>query len=152
MKHRHGIVASTNVRIEIRDALSGKRLKIIERHNLIVNAGLNLLRDFMNRASPDAVGYFGLGKGTTSVSLTDTDLQTPIARYAITIATTGPQSLTFEYDLDASTANGNTLTEAGLFTAASSGTMYARVVFPGIVKTAGVVFIFIWELTWENTP
>lgn len=51
------------------------------------------------------------------------------------------------YYLGSGSANGNTLGEAGLFNAASGGTMFARVkLSPTIVKTSSIAVTFTWTI------
>lgn len=142
--------AHVNVWVDLIDVATGAVIERQETHNLVVNAGLNMIRDMVNGTSVAGVSRFAIGTGTNPVQATDTALQTEVLRDVFTgPATTGAQNLTIQYYLSSTSANGNTLTEAGLFNAASAGTMYARVLLASaIVKSSAVAVSFTWTLTW----
>jgi hypothetical protein len=90
--------------------------------------------------------YIGLGTGTNAANASDTDLQTPLAtRVAGTlssasnvwqnIASFGPG------------VNTGAITEAGIFSVASGGTLMARQVFGTITKGAGDSLQVTWQIT-----
>jgi len=116
--------------------------------NLVVTAGKNYLAAWLAAASQ--AGYFmqyiGLGTGTTPAAAGDTALETPLAtRVAgtVTSSTNVWQNVaTFGPGVDT-----GAVTEAGLFTASSSGTMFARQVFSVINKGAADSL----EITWTET-
>ncbi|MFA5313159.1 MAG: hypothetical protein WC375_07595 [Methanomassiliicoccales archaeon] len=137
-----------NLKITARDATTGKIVQEESIHNIVTNAGMNLLRDFLKGDAVTGITHIGVGTGTNSPSSTDTTLGTEVFRAAITAATAAAQKLTITYTLPSASANGNSLTEAGLFTASSSGTMYARATHSLIAKTSDKVISYTWELTW----
>lgn len=150
------IAARGVLRYTVMDADTGAVLAEHEQNNLVVTAGLNLIRACFDAGTGTAITHFGLGSGagsTTAVAASQTDLQGATKnRYALTakIATTDA-TLVAQYYLGSATENGNTINEAGLFTAASGGTMYNRVVLgTPIVKTASVAVSFVWTLTWAG--
>ena len=92
-----------------------------------------------------------LGTGTTAVTSTDTTLDTEVFRGAMTSFTDTDGQTVFKYFLASGSANGNTLAEAGLFTAGSGGTMYARSVLSStIVKTSSITATFTWTCTYSE--
>ena len=117
--------------------------------NLVVDGGLNLLRDRIAGTSSDYVTHFAVGTGTTSVTGTQIALGSEVFRDAITSAiTTTSKAVRFEYYLPASYANGNTLSEIGLFTASTGGTLVARALLATpIVKSALVTATFQWTIS-----
>lgn len=146
--------ASGTLKYEIIDVETGEVLESHEQKNLVVTAGLNLIRLCFNSGTGTSLTHFGLGSGVgsdTAAAAAQTDLQGATKnRYAVTskdASTDG--TLVVQYYLGSATENGNTIKEAGIFTAASAGTMYNRVVFgTPIVKTASVAVSFVWTLTW----
>ena len=142
------VTLADNIRIEVRDATTGEVLHVQEHRNLVVNAGLNLIRDFLDGDAPTAPSHFGYGTGTTAATAGDTALGGELARDAFTSKVgTGAQQQVYTYYLTSGTANGNTLGEVGLFNAASGGTMLARAVLsPTIVKTASIAVTFTWTI------
>ncbi len=64
-------------------------------------------------------------------------------------ATATDALLELRYYLTTSEANGNTLREAGVFTEALAGIMYARAPFAEeIAKTSDIAVHFTWSLNW----
>jgi hypothetical protein len=124
-----------------------------EFHNLVVDSGLNLIRDRLAGATSNYVTHFAVGTGTTAVTGAQTALATEVFRDGVTTAITSTsKAVRFEYYLPASYANGNTLTEIGLFTAPSGGTMVARALLTTpIVKSALVTATFQWTISLSAT-
>lgn len=143
--------AGVNVRVDVYDADSGDLISSQETHNLVVKAGLNLLKSAISTGSCVYPGWFAFGTSNTAASASDTALVHEVFRDVITTSTPDAvnPTITMQYYLPSGSANGNTLQEVGLMTAASAGTMYARVVLATpIVKTASVAVSFTWTLTW----
>lgn len=116
--------------------------EILVRHipNLIVNGGKDFIANSIgNRSvagSTAAMGWIAVGTGTTAVAATQTALVTELARAAATYThTAGTNTFQFETTYAAGTATG-AITEAGVFNAASAGTMLDRVLFSVINKGA----------------
>lgn len=136
-----------NVRVVVSDAITGETLHEETQHNLVVNAGLNLIRDLLDGDAVAGLTHFAVGTGTTAVSASQTALTTQVFRDAVTSRTSNAQQLVITYYLASGSANGNTLAEAGLFNAASGGTMFARVKLAStIVKTASIAVTFTWTI------
>lgn len=141
---------------EIIDAATGAILESHECENLVVTAGLNVIRDCFNNGTGVAITHFGLGAGAganTAAAAGQTDLQgaTKIRDSLTGKIGTSDAELVCQYYLTSATGNGNTFEEAGLFTAASGGTMYNRLVLGSpIIKTASVAVSFVWTLTWAG--
>lgn len=134
---------------EVRSARTGRVLRRAVQRNLVVTAGKNLVRDLLKGDSTATITHVAVGTGTTAVVVTDTTLQTQVLREAATEKTAASAQLTVKYYLASGSANGNTLAEAGLFTAASGGTMYVRAILSStIVKTSAVTVTFTWTLTF----
>lgn len=144
------LLTRDNLIIEVKNEETGK-IKIIKTHNLVVTTGKNLLRDFLYDGSSVTVAgltHFGYGTGTTAAAAADTALETQVARDTITQKIKDTGKLTVKYYLSSANGNGSTLTEVGLFNAASSGTMYARAIHAAIAKTSSISVTYSWELTW----
>lgn len=149
------VKAKVNVNIQKENLTTGE-IRTEEYHNLAVDVGLNLIRDFM---FGDAVtgltgARFALGTSTTAEASTDTALGMEVFRDQFTKVTKVDKGLEIQYFLSSTSANGNDIAEAGLFgngatDTAGSGTMYARVTFPVEPKTNAEAWTFTWTLTWE---
>jgi hypothetical protein len=151
MKER--LQAKVNLLIHKENKHTGK-VKSEEYHNLTVNSGLDLIRDFFYGDAVEPLNFFAVGTGTTAEAETDTQLVTEVHRDQFTKKTKITHGVEFQYYLSSTTANGNVISEAGLFgngatATANTGIMYARVTFPGEEKTSAEAWTFRWTLTWE---
>lgn len=111
-------------------------VEVMKKDNIIVNAGFDLVCDALGKASgrPAALGYIGVGSGTTAAAAGQTALVTEITRIAATYAHTAG---TKEFSMTANFAKGigtGAITEIAVFNAASGGTMFDRVVFAVVNK------------------
>lgn len=120
-------------------------------HNLVVDAGLAYIASRMKDATATAMSHMAVGTGTTAAADAQTALVTESARVALTsttIVTTTVANDSIQY---VATFNPGTataaITEAGLFNAASAGTMLARTVFPVINKGALDTLTITWKIT-----
>jgi len=148
MRTNDAIQLTANVTIEVCDAASGRLLRREQRHNLVTLAGRNLVRDLFNGLSPaGAITHFAVGTGTATPTANDTALVAEVFRDAVTKRTPDVGKLTLQYYLPSTAANGYALAEAGLFTAATGGTLVARVVFQAINKNASLSVTYTWDLT-----
>lgn len=140
-----------NVRVDVFDAATGALLESQEIHNLVTTAGLNLLKTAMATGACAYPGWFAFGTSSTPAAAGDTALGAEVFRDVITSSAVDPSNptLTLQYYLTSASANGNTLTEVGLFTAATLGTLYAHVILAtSIPKTNLIAVSFTWTLTW----
>ena len=121
--------------------------------NLVVDGGLNLIRDRLAGTSSLYVTHLAVGTSATAASAAQTTLVAEVFRNSLTetIGSTTKQ-VQYKYYLSASEANGNTLREIGLFTAASGGTMVARAVLAStIAKNSSTTVTFSWTLNLSAT-
>ncbi len=129
----------------------GRQLSRETSHNLVTTAGLNLIRDAIYGDTIDGIGYMAVGTGTNAPAASDTTLQTEVFRDALTTKTKVSAGLETSYYLASTDANGNTLTEVGMFNAAAAGTLYARTLLAtSIPKTAGIACTFEWNFAWAS--
>lgn len=126
---------TSNVVITVRD-LKGRVLERVERKNLIVNVGLNMVRDALDTAAFDAeIKRVALGTSATAPALTDTQLGAEVFRKVVTSTSTPAvgQLNTVWYIAPAEAVAA--LEEIGWFAgaaagaAANSGILVARVLY-----------------------
>ena len=117
-------------------------------NNLVVTVGKNFLATWLATASQSTVfmPYVALGTGATAASAGDTALQTELSpRVAGTVtASTNVYQNVASFGAGVDTG---AITEAGLLSASSSGTMFARQVFSVINKGAGDTLQVTWQVT-----
>jgi len=134
-----------NVELVLRDQ-DGNIKQVEKASNLIVTTGVQGIVDRL-LASP-TVGvptHAAIGTGTTAAAAGDTTLQTELDRNALTSKNRSGAVLTMVADWAAGDGTG-TITEAGIFNASSSGTLFSRVVFAAVGKTSTDTLQVTW--TW----
>lgn len=109
--------------LQIFDANTNELL--YEKSNLVVNSGLALMIDNM-KVDTDHLTHIAVGTGTTTVSPSDTTLETEIFRKVISDIDTIVNVLTAETQIETTEANA-IWKEIGMFTASSGGIMFNRI-------------------------
>lgn len=118
---------------------------------MIVNSGLNLMRDFLNGAAPNPPSHFAVGTGTTAVAAGDTTLETEVERKAVVSKTlSGNGILEYVGELLSTEANGNDLSEVGVLNAASAGDLLLRTTHAPYSKTADFSVKYVVRHTLTN--
>lgn len=131
-------------KLELYDS-EGRLKTTREKHNLVVNAGLNWIKEFaFDAVTPTALarmGFIGIGTSSTAVTAADTDLISALVKQAFTAVTGyaagGTGVCTVETTFAAGTGTG-AITEAGVFNnvTLATGQMWNRVTFAAVNKTA----------------
>jgi hypothetical protein len=116
--------------------------------NVVVTVGKTYLATWLTAATQADyfMRYVALGTGTTAASSSDTAMETPLpTRVAGTLSNASnvwQNSAAFGAGV-----NTGAVTEAGLFSASSGGTMFAHQVFPVVNKQPGDSITFVWSIT-----
>ena len=119
--------------------------------NLVVSAGLTFIASRMKDATATAMTHMGLGSGTTNAAAGQTDLVTLLgSREALDSTTASSNTIAYVASFEAGDATG-AVTEAGIFNAASSGTMLCRVKFNVVNKAADDTMAVTWTITLSAT-
>jgi hypothetical protein len=121
-----------NWEIITKDANTGEILSEEKICNLIVNSGLNLVRDLIgNLSTPDYVKAIAIGTGTTAAANADTELDTEYTRSSATITAPADYQVKFAKTFTFGSGVSEAITEAGLFdsTIVTGSTMLARTTF-----------------------
>jgi hypothetical protein len=127
---------------------NGKLIYEQTNSNLEVTVGKVFLAAWLaaSTQSTPFMSYVGLGTGSTAPTIGDTNLQTPLptrVQGTLTSSSTVWQNVaTFGPGVDT-----GAITEAGLFSASSGGTMFARQVFSVVNKGAGNTLIVTWQVS-----
>jgi hypothetical protein len=119
-------------------------------HNLVVNAGLNFIASRMTGTALATMSHMAVGTSNTAAAAGQTTLSTESARVALTsttIVTTNVTNDSVEYVATFAAGTGTgALVEAGIFNAASNGTMLARTVYSVINKGALDTLTITWKI------
>jgi hypothetical protein len=123
-------------------------------HNLVVTVGKTYLATWLAAASQAGkfMSYMGLGTGSTAAASGDTALTTEMSGggYARQIGVLSNSTNVWTNTATFSPGVGTgAITEAGLFSAVTTGTMFAHQVFSAYNKQAGDTLIFTWSVTFS---
>ena len=115
--------------------------------NLVVSSGLDYIASRMKDATATAMSHMALGSGTTAAAAGDTDLESVLgSREALDSTTVTDNTVQYISSFEAGDATG-AVTEAGIFNAATSGTMLCRTVFSVVNKGANDTLSITWTIT-----
>lgn len=132
----------------------GKVKQEHENHNLIVTVGKSYLATWLTAATQSTyfMSYMGLGTGSSGPTSGDTTLGAELSGggYSRQQGTLTPSSNVWQNVATFGPGNGTAaITEAGLFSASTSGTMFARQVFSAYNKAAGDTLVITWTVTFS---
>lgn len=113
--------------------------------NLVVTTGKNHIAARLG-SSATAISHMAIGSGTVDPAASDTTLGTELGRVALTSTTVNTNVVTYVATFGAGVGTG-AVTEAGLFNAASAGTMLCRTKFSVINKSASDTLTISWNVT-----
>ncbi len=114
--------------------------------NLVVTSGLTHIVNRIASNTATVMSHMAVGTGTTAPSAGQTALITESARVALASSTPGTANVVYVANFPAGTATA-ALTEAGIFNAASSGTMLCRTAFAVINKGDLDTMTITWTVT-----
>lgn len=152
IKVRETIGVRRNVLVEIHDVRSGRLLHSELGSNKVVAAGLAGIALATAGDTSQSPSYLGAGTGTTAITLGDTSLESEVGSRVLLGSTTGSGYVgMFKGMFGASELNGNTLSNVGLFDAASSGNLLsAYVLATTVAKTTSISLTISWTWSFEN--
>jgi hypothetical protein len=123
-----------------------KQNKTVE--NLVVTTGKTFIASRMAGTSSAVMSHMAIGTGTTAAAVGDTALQSQSAIVALTSTTPSANTVAYVASFPAGTpATLTAVTEAGIFNAASAGTMLCHTIFPVVNKDVGDTMSITWTIT-----
>jgi hypothetical protein len=132
-------------RLVYRDA---DAVRILRGHNVVTTAAKTYVATALGSASTAQFTHFAVGTGAVAEVAANTTLGAEVARSTLTKTSVGVGQIVFQFLLDASTGNGSTLAEAGVFSASSGGTMLNRWVHsPTVAKTSLIQILYSVTIT-----
>jgi hypothetical protein len=135
-----------NLDIVIRDG-NGEVKETRQERNLVVTAGLGFIASRMKDTTDDAMTHMAVGSGSTAAAAGDTDLGSILgSREVLDSTTVSGATVTYVSSFEAGDGTG-AITEAGIFNAASGGTMLCRTVFSTVNKAADDTMTITWTIT-----
>jgi hypothetical protein len=113
--------------------------------NLVVTVGKSLIASRLIGVTDAVPTHMGVGTNATAPVAANTALGTQLVRVATTPSRTN-NVVTFTSTFPAGTGTG-AITEAGIFNAASAGTMLCRTTFGVVNKAAADALTIVWNVT-----
>jgi len=120
----------------------------VDKHNVVVTVGKNFTAAWLaatSQANP-YMNFIALGTGTTGAVAGDTALETEIGTRVAGTISSSTNIWTNQATFGPGVSTG-AITEAGIFSASSGGTMLARQTFAVQNKLAGDTIVFTWNVT-----
>ncbi len=114
--------------------------------NLVVTVGLNFIASRIRDASASVMSHMAVGSGTAPAAAGNTALGTELGRVALTSTTATNNQVAYVATFGAGVGTG-AVTEAGLFSASTGGTMLCRTVFSVVNKEAADTMSITWTVT-----
>ena len=142
MNTQDGIALTGKLTISLNDEI------VQETDNLVVTAGKEWVTARMKDTST-VMTHMGIGTGDTAAVIANTDLETvesPRLALSVSGGTVAGAVITYAATFPAGDHDG-AITEAGIFTAVTSGTMLARTVFTVVNKGALDSMTISWAVT-----
>lgn len=142
------IKLSGNVCIKVIDEFGSVKQEV-SIPNMVVTAGKNWAAARLTADVEGKMSHMAVGTGTSAVQLDNTALNVESVRVALTGGSNGTatgNAIQFSAAFP-STGSSSSLTEAGIFNAASLGTMLARTRFDPINKGPSDAITITWTVT-----
>ena len=118
-----------------------------EETNLVVDAGLEFICDRMEGTTQAVMSHMAVGSDNTAPAAGDTDLGSILgSREAIDSTTATNNTIVYVCGFEAGDGTG-AITEAGIFNAATGGTMLCRTTFAVVNKAADDTMTITWTIT-----
>lgn len=133
-----------NVLIQVHHATTGILLHEQRIHNMVTDTGLVLMRDLLDETQQGII-EFASGTDFTPTVVAHTALGGEVYRNVVSSRAKSGFDITHRCFIPPTSANGNTLYEAGLF--GTSGSLFSRVVHDAIVKTISITVTLSWTHT-----
>ena len=116
--------------------------------NLVVTTGKNFVASRMAGTSSSVMSHMAIGTDSTAAAVGDTGLGSESARVALTSTTVNNNDVVYVATFPANTpSSAAAVTEAGIFNAASNGTMLCHTVFSVINKGTSDSLTITWTVT-----
>lgn len=145
MNTNENLKASGSLRVVV----TGSDGKVKVEHdfkNLVVTVGKNFVASRMVGTAANVMSNMAIGSGTAAAVVGDTTLGTELGRVALASGSATAAVVTYTATFPAGTGTG-AVTEAGIFNAASAGTMLCRTVFAVVNKGVDDAMSVTWTVT-----
>jgi hypothetical protein len=115
--------------------------------NLVVTVGKKYIAARMSNTPIDVMSHMAIGAGTTAPDVTDIAMESSLFREVLTSITAVDSVVVTAVASFAAGDGTGAVTEAGIFNAASGGTMLCHTTFPVVNKEIGDSISITWAIT-----
>lgn len=117
--------------------------------NVFTSAAETLLRNYVDgAATPPATWYIGWGTGAGTAAKGDTTLFTEASESRVAATKSTPAANQNRWSGELTADGSKTITNAGVLTASTVGTLWVKSDFSGIALTVGEKINFTFTITW----
>lgn len=142
-----GVNAELSIRVKPQPDTPWVDLGVASRR-VITTVGAGFIVDaFQNLAELETMNFHDSGTGTAAESAADTALQTPAGPARVTGTQSEPSSTQYRTVGTITYTTSQNITEHGIFSASTGGTLLDRSVFTAIAVTNGAQIEFTYTLT-----
>lgn len=145
MNTQENLKATGSLRVIITGA-DGKVKEEREFKNLVVTVGKNFVASRMVGTASPVMSHMAIGSSSTAAAAGDTTLGGELGRVALASGSALNNVVTYTATFPAGTGTG-AVVEAGIFNAASAGTLLCRTVFSVVNKGADDAMSVTWTVT-----
>lgn len=117
--------------------------------DIFTDAGEELVADILDGTVSVPTWKSAWGTGAGTAAKTDTTLFTEAAEARVSTTQSQPSANINQFVATMTSAGSQTITNAGVFDAASSGNMLVKSDFSGIALDSGDKIEFTFQLTWS---
>lgn len=127
---------------------AGETVKEFTVPNLVVTTGRNYIAEKMVATTnvPVSMTHMAIGTSAATPAASDVSLNTQTGRVGLSGSTVNANTITYTATFPAGTGDG-AIAEAGIFNAATGGTMLCRTTFPVVNKQSGDTIAITWVVT-----
>lgn len=127
----------------------GDVVETLQVPNLVVTVGKNFIAQSMIKTTtnaPAAMSHMAIGSDQTAAAAANSTLGAELGRVVMSAPSVSANAVTYSATFPAGTGTGD-IKEAGIFNAASAGTMLCRTTFPIVTKQSGDSIAITWVVT-----
>lgn len=152
-KKNHDLDLKVNIDIKAIDNVTGQVKDERSIHNLVVTNGKSRIAQLINGVSTNFFEYVGIGTGTTSPVVGDTDLEAEVTRELATTSEDPTGTAKWVNVFTFSSGESYAITETGIFDGSASGaTLMNRSTFSAINVDVDTDLSITITLAVDNCP
>lgn len=134
-------------KVNIKKYENGELIDNITIDNIIVTTGQNYIAQRILNNTTTAMTHMAIGSSQIPQTIDDTALFTEITRNAFLSGTVTNAQVEYVATFAPPASVARSITEAGIFSAASAGTLLCRTTFPSVTQSTSQTIAISWIIT-----